>query len=67
METKKEYKCDKCDKTYNNYNSMWQHIKKKHTNIISPLKCKYCEKNYKHASSKSRHEKTCDNKNKYKS
>lgn len=66
METKKEYKCDKCDKTYNNYNSMWQHIKKKHTNIISPLKCKYCEKNYKHASSKSRHEKTCDNKNKYK-
>ena len=58
----KEYRCDKCDKTYDKYNSLWQHIKKKHTNIISPLKCQYCEKNYKHASSKSRHEKTCNNK-----
>ena len=56
----KEYKCYECNKIYTKYNSMWNHNKKYHTIIISPLKCKYCDKVYKHLSSKSRHEKTCN-------
>lgn len=55
------YHCKECNKFYKTSNSLYVHKSKYHkkTTIIT---CDFCDKEFKHASSKSRHQKTCKHK-----
>ena len=66
-----EFKCNKCNKEYSSYQSLWNHNKIKHIEIIveetnnnKKHKCKYCEKSYSRIDSLTRHLKTCKEKEK---
>ena len=78
-ESIKIFRCNICNKNYSSQSSLCNHNKKFHNNIVSPVfsnvstivsnvsnsnnKCKFCLKIFNHRSSKSRHEKYCNQNN----
>ena len=65
------YGCKICNKKYLGYQSLWIHNNKFHnktinhdvSNVSSNIKCKFCLKLFEHRSSKSRHQKNCNQNN----